>query len=77
MMSKMEETIREWAGEGTIVAQHEFERLAAVITIVERDDGFYDMIRAFTIGNRIEVSMDVQEGSAGDAFQRLMEVVSF
>lgn len=71
----MEQTIKEWAGEGEIIALHEFEQLGATIAIVERNDGFYDMIRAFTLGQRIEVSMDVQAGSAGDAFVRLMEVL--
>jgi hypothetical protein len=71
----MEDTIKEWAGEGEIVALHEFNRLGATIGVVARDDGFYDMIRAFTIGDRIEVSMDVQAGSAGDVFVRLMDIV--
>lgn len=74
-MTSMEETIKHWAGEGEIIALHEFPRLGATIGIVERNDGFYDMIRAFTLADRIEVSMDVQAGSAGDAFERLMEVV--
>jgi hypothetical protein len=71
----IEDTIKEWTGDGEIVALHEFKRLGATIAVVANDVGFYDMIRVFTLGDRIEVSMDVQSGSARDVFVRLMEIL--
>lgn len=77
MDKKFERVIAEWISDkDTIIAKHEFPRLGAALVVVETD-GAFSVYRFFGLGDRIECSIDVNEKSAAEAFQRLMEVTSF
>lgn len=75
-MDKFQKAIDEWINKGaTVIARHQFERLGAMLVVTQEGDEF-SVFRFFTIGDRVECSLDVNSGTAAQAFQRLMEVVS-
>lgn len=78
MNKELQEAIDQWvAPNGKIIASKQSDRYNEAVAVVERDDGTYDVIGAFSAGVSVQVSMDLEGGDVATAFKRVFQRVDY
>lgn len=60
---------------GEVILEREFPSDSKIVVVQSDDGSRYSMYRAFILGDRAEVSADVQERSLGDVAAKLLSMI--
>jgi hypothetical protein len=66
----IEQALLDWKGDSNLVVSKDFNDDTEVM-IVHNENG-YSLLRAFVLGDRVEVSCDLQDVSAQDVMAHLL-----